>query len=289
MIRSGSRERILVTGAGGQLGKELVQLLKVKNIEVYGLARDQLDITDCDTVLKQVEQLSPTAIIHAAAYTQVDRAEAEPEIAFRCNAIGTRNVAVAAAKVGAKLVYVSTDYVFDGSEGSSYNEWSKTSPINVYGQSKLAGEQFVRHHHNRFFIVRTSWVYGAYGNNFVKTMLKLGAEHGAVRVVEDQVGSPTYTYDLAMTIIAMLQTEKYGLYHISNTGKCSWFEFAQEIFKQAKMEVQVTPISTSDMPRPAARPAYSVMEPVMLRLNDFPLLPTWQQALHHYLQNNRTD
>ncbi|WP_028563117.1 dTDP-4-dehydrorhamnose reductase [Paenibacillus pinihumi] len=289
MTRPESGERILVTGAGGQLGKELVKLLNAKGIEVYGLTRNQLDITDCEEVHSLIDQISPTTVIHAAAYTQVDRAESEPEVAFRCNAIGTRNVAVAAARVGAKLVYLSTDYVFDGYGSSSYNEWSETSPINVYGQSKLAGEEFVQQHHNRFFIIRTSWVYGAHGNNFVKTMLKLGAEHGAVRVVEDQVGSPTYTYDLASTIIAMLKTEKYGLYHVSNTGHCSWFEFAQEIFKQAKMEVQVTPIPTSAMPRPAARPAYSVMEPFMLRLNDLPLLPSWQQALQHYLLNNHTD
>lgn len=283
-VQSAPNGLIMVTGAGGQLGQELVALLRSEGFHVQGVTRAELDITDSEAVSRYIRQLRPEAVVHAAAYTQVDRAEVEEDEAFRCNALGTRNVAVAAEQIGARLVYISTDYVYSGDGDTPYNEWSDTGPINVYGRSKLAGEQFVRELHRRFFIVRTSWVYGPYGPNFVKTMLRLGTENKEVRVVDDQRGAPTYTLDLSRAVIALLHTERYGVYHVSNSGQCSWYEFACEIFKQAGMEVKVTPILTSEMPRPAARPRYSVLEPMMLRLNGLPLLPPWQQSLHHYLQ-----
>ncbi|MFB4322081.1 dTDP-4-dehydrorhamnose reductase, partial [Priestia sp. BR_2] len=197
-------QKVLITGANGQLGKELVELFTEKGFEVYGFGRDEMDITNQAQVQEVISTLKPNIVLHSAAHTQVDLAESEPEQAFSINAYGTRNVAVAAEAVGAKLVYVSTDYVFDGTNDEPYNEFSPTSPLGVYGKSKLAGEQFVRDLHSKFFIVRTSWVYGKHGANFVKTMLKLGKERKELSVVDDQRGCPTYTLDLANAILELV-------------------------------------------------------------------------------------
>ena len=213
-------------------------------------------------------------------------AESEPDQPFLVNAYGTRNVAVASEAVGVKLVYVSTDYVFDGTANTPYHEFSPTNPMSVYGKSKLAGEQFVRDLHSKFFIVRTSWVFGKHGNNFVKTMLKLAQERDELKVVDDQVGSPTYTVDLARCILDLIQTEKYGIYHVSNSGHCSWYEFAKAIFEEAGVEVKVNPCTTKDFPRPAPRPAYSVLDHMALRLNGFKEMPNWRDSLKGYLKNN---
>jgi dTDP-4-dehydrorhamnose reductase len=224
-------------------------------------------------------------IIHAAAYTKVDLAESEPNQAFLINAYGTRNVAVVSEAVGAKLVYISTDYVFDGMATTPYNEFAPTNPLSVYGKSKLAGEQFVRDLHAKFFIVRTSWVYGKHGNNFVKTMLKLAQERDELMVVHDQIGCPTYTVDLANCILELIQTEKYGVYHVSNSGHCSWYEFAKAIFEEAGIKVKVNPCTTKDFPRPAPRPMYSVFEHMALRLNSFKVMPNWRDSLRIFLRS----
>ncbi|MBY0076509.1 dTDP-4-dehydrorhamnose reductase [Priestia aryabhattai] len=279
-------QKVLITGANGQLGKELVELFTVKGFEVYGFGRDKMDITNQAQVQEVISTLKPNIILHSAAHTQVDLAESEPDQAFLINAYGTRNVAVAAEAVGAKLVYVSTDYVFDGTTDEPYNEFSPTSPLGVYGKSKLAGEQFVRDLHSNFFIVRTSWVYGTHGANFVKTMLKLGQERKELSVVADQIGCPTYTLDLAHAILELVDTQKYGVYHISNSGSCSWYEFAKEIFKVSDMEVQVNPCTTADFPRPAARPANSVFEHMSIKLNKFTPIRHWREALSSFLKNN---
>ncbi|MEH7287459.1 dTDP-4-dehydrorhamnose reductase [Priestia megaterium] len=278
--------KILITGANGQLGKELVELLSAKGFDVYGCSRDDMDITDSEQVQGVIDRINPEVILHCAAHTKVDMAESEPEKVYSINAYGTRNVAVAAEKIGAKLVYVSTDYVFDGSGTEPYLEFSPTSPLGVYGKSKLAGEEFVKHLHSRFFIVRTSWVYGKHGNNFVKTMLKLGVEKDELTVVADQIGCPTYTLDLAQAILEMIATEKYGIYHFSNNGSCSWYEFAQAIFEGAGIEVKVNPCTTADFPRPAQRPSYSVFSHMSLRLNNFKEPRHWKKALMHYLKAN---
>src|SRR6478735_1026692 len=241
-------QKVLITGANGQLGKELVELFTAKGFEVYGFGRDKMDITNQSQVQEVISTLKPNIVLHSAAHTQVDLAESEPEQAFSINAYGTRNVAVAAEAVGAKLVYVSTDYVFDGTTDEPYNEFSPTSPLGVYGKSKLAGEQFVRDLHSKFFIVRTSWVYGKHGANFVKTMLKLGEERKELSVVADQIGCPTYTLDLAHAILELVDTQKYGVYHISNSGSCSWYEFAKEIFNISGITVQINPCTTGDFP-----------------------------------------
>ncbi|WP_339995162.1 dTDP-4-dehydrorhamnose reductase [Priestia aryabhattai] len=276
-------QKVLITGANGQLGKELVELFTEKGFEVYGFGRDKMDITNQAQVQEVISTLKPNIVLHSAAHTQVDLAESEPEQAFSINAYGTRNVAVAAEAVGAKLVYVSTDYVFDGTSDEPYNEFSQTSPLGVYGKSKLAGEQFVRDLHSKFFIVRTSWVYGKHGANFVKTMLKLGEEREELSVVADQRGCPTYTLDLANAILELVNSEKYGIYHISNSGSCSWYEFAQAIFEEAGINVKVTPCTTADFPRPAARPAYSVFKHMSLQLNGFRQPREWKEGLLHFL------
>ncbi|MCJ7987221.1 dTDP-4-dehydrorhamnose reductase [Priestia sp. OVL9] len=270
-------QKVLITGANGQLGKELVELFTEKGFEVYGFGRDKMDITNQVQVQEIIGAVKPDIVIHSAAHTKVDLAESEPDKAFLINAYGTRNVAVAAEAVGAKLVYVSTDYVFDGTTNKPYNEFSPTSPLGVYGKSKLAGEQFVRDLHSKFFIVRTSWVYGKYGANFVKTMLKLGEERKELSVVSDQIGCPTYTLDLANAILELINSEKYGIYHISNSGSCSWYELAKEIFKEAKMEIKVIPCTTAEFPRPAARPAYSVLEHMSIELNQFSSIRSWRK------------
>ncbi|GAB1805390.1 dTDP-4-dehydrorhamnose reductase [Priestia megaterium] len=279
-------QKVLITGANGQLGKELVELFTEKGFEVYGFGRDKMDITNQVQVQEIIGAVKPGIVIHSAAHTKVDLAESEPDQAFLINAYGTRNVAVAAEAVGAKLVYVSTDYVFDGTADEPYNEFSPTSPLGVYGKSKLAGEQFVRDLHSKFFIVRTSWVYGKYGANFVKTMLKLGEERKELSVVADQRGCPTYTLDLAHAILELVDTQKYGVYHISNSGSCSWYEFAKEIFKVSNMEVQVNPCTTADFPRPASRPANSVFEHMSIKLNNFTSVRHWREALSSFLKNN---
>ncbi|MGG1071858.1 dTDP-4-dehydrorhamnose reductase [Priestia megaterium] len=282
-------QKVLITGANGQLGKELVELFTEKGFEVHGFGRDKMDITNQAQVQEMISTLKPNIVLHSAAHTKVDLAESEPEQAFSINAYGTRNVAVAAEAVGAKLVYVSTDYVFDGTTDEPYSEFSPTSPLGVYGKSKLAGEQFVRDLHSRFFIVRTSWVYGKYGTNFVKTMLKLGEEKKELSVVSDQIGCPTYTLDLAHVILELIDTEKYGMYHVSNSGSCSWYEFAKEIFKISKMEVQVKPCTTADFIRPAKRPKYSVLDNLSVKLNNFKEPRSWKSGLREFLENMRDE
>jgi len=282
-------QKVLITGANGQLGKELVELFTAKGFEVYGFGRDKMDITKQAQVQEVISTLKPNIILHSAAHTKVDLAESEPEQAFLINAYGTRNVAVAADAVGAKLVYVSTDYVFDGTTDEPYSEFSPTSPLGVYGKSKLAGEQFVRDLHSKFFIVRTSWVYGKHGTNFVKTMLKLGEEKKELSVVSDQIGCPTYTLDLAHVILDLVDTQKYGVYHVSNSGSCSWYEFAKEIFKISKMEVQVKPCTTEDFIRPAKRPKYSVLGNLSVKLNNFKEPRSWKSGLKEFLENMRDE
>lgn len=275
--------KVLVTGADGQLGYDVVQTLLAQKIDVKGTSRHELDITSEESCHSYIQVYHPDVIIHCAAYTAVDQAETDVEQAYRVNAAGTRNVVVAAEKIGAKLVYISTDYVFDGMGNSPYHEYDNTNPQGIYGKSKRAGEILVQSLSSRYFIVRTSWVFGINGNNFVKTMLKLGQERSQLKVVHDQEGSPTYTVDLANFLTQLIQTERYGIYHASNTGICSWYEFACAIFKGANVEVEVLPCTTEEFPRPAPRPKYSGMESLGIRMNGFEILPPWEDALSRFL------
>ncbi|WP_242785270.1 dTDP-4-dehydrorhamnose reductase [Bacillus cereus] len=276
--------KVLVTGAKGQLGQDVVSLLKEQTWEVFGFGREELNITDEKQVSEKVLLIQPDIIIHTAAYTQVDQAESDEESAFKVNAEGTKYLAQAAEAVGAKFCYVSTDYVFDGTKDTPYKPDDQTNPQTVYGKSKLVGEQYTQEYCSKSYIVRTSWVFGLYGNNFVKTMLRLAEENKELGIVHDQVGSPTSTTDLARFIISLVQTDKYGVYHGSNSGVCSWYEFAKEIFKQSNIEIVVNPLKTEDFPRPAARPKYSVLDKGMIEENGFESLQNWKEALKDFLK-----
>ncbi|RED84020.1 dTDP-4-dehydrorhamnose reductase [Cohnella phaseoli] len=277
---------LLVTGAGGQLGQEFVHM-DHDGIEIIGKNRSELDITDYESCQALCAIIKPDFIVHAAAYTAVDQAESKPEAAWAVNVEGTRNMAKAAEAVGAKFCYISTDYVFDGSGKEPYPESHPTAPQSVYGASKLEGERNALELSSKCFVVRTSWVYGKYGRNFVQTMLQLAKSKKELMVVDDQIGSPTYTYDLANFIIELVQSEKYGIYHASNSGNCSWFEFAKAIFEDAGISSAVIhPCSTEQFPRPAPRPAYSVLgQQALIKAGFTPLRP-WREALRDYLSEH---
>lgn len=276
--------RILVTGASGQLGYDVERELERRGIEHLGTSSRELDITDRAAVEHLMQSYRPDAVVHCAAYTKVDLAEDEPERCWAVNADGTRNMAAACRKTGAKLLYISTDYVFPGTGERSYETGDPTGPVNTYGRSKLAGELAVQSLLEKYFIVRISWVFGKNGNNFVKTMLRLAETKAELSVVCDQIGSPTYTADLAPLLCDMVQTERYGVYHATNEGTCAWSEFAEAIFELAGRQVVVHPIPTSAYPTRAARPLNSRMSKERLRDNGFQALLEWKDALARYLK-----
>jgi dTDP-4-dehydrorhamnose reductase len=279
----GWRMKVLVTGANGQLGKDVVSLFK-KHYVVAGLGREELDITQSDQCKQKLSEFRPNIVIHCAAYTAVDLAESEEDQAYRVNAMGTRNLAVASELVGSKFCHISTDYVFDGQATAPYKEYDNTNPTGVYGKSKRAGEILVQSLSSKYFIVRTSWVYGLYGNNFVKTMLKLAQDRKQLKVVHDQLGSPTFTEDLAAFLLQLVETENYGVYHASNSGICSWNDFAKAIFEIKGLPIEVVPCTTEEFPRPAPRPKYSVMDHQSIRINGFEDLRPWKEALVDFLK-----
>lgn len=277
--------RVLVTGAGGQLGYDVVKRLEENNIECIGTNRNELDITNEAQTKEFITNYKPDVVVHCAAYTAVDRAEDERQICYQVNVLGTRYVAEACKEIDAKMVYISTDYVFDGDGEHPFEVTDTPNPINYYGQTKYEGELEVQKHVEKHFIIRISWVFGNNGNNFVKTMLRLGKERAEISVVADQIGSPTYTFDLAKLVVEMIWTEKYGVYHSTNEGFCSWYEFACEIFKQAGVDVKVNAIRTEDYPTKAKRPKNSRLSNKELRVNLLYMLPNWKTGLDHYLCN----
>ena len=276
--------KILVTGVKGRLGYDVVQEGEKRGLEMFGTDVDSMDITDAGQVRKVMEAYKPDGVIHCAAYTAVDAAEEHQEICRKINVNGTRNIAEVCRDMDIPLMYFSTDYVFDGQGENFWKEDDERQPLNVYGQMKYEGELAVQELVQKYFILRISWVFGVNGSNFIKTMLRLGKERGAVGVVSDQMGSPTYTYDLAKLVLDMFQTDKYGVYHVTNDGICSWYEFACEIFKQAGMDVKVTPLTTAEYPAKAARPLNSRMSKDKLVNAGFQMLPSWQDALRRYLE-----
>lgn len=276
--------KILVTGASGQLGWDVCQELKRRSITVCAPSSTEMNITDCDAVANYMEKEQPDTVIHCAAYTKVDLAEDEPERCWAINVDGTRNIAIACRKNGTKMVYISTDYVFPGTGEQFYEVKDPVGPVNTYGRSKLAGELAVQSLLERYFIVRTSWVFGKNGNNFVKTMLRLTETRTELNVVCDQIGSPTYTADLAPLLCDMVQTERYGVYHATNEGVCSWAEFAEAIFELAGKRVTVHPIPTSEYPTRAARPLNSRLSKETLKKMTVVELPKWKNALLRYLK-----
>ncbi len=284
-IREDLAMKVFITGARGQLGTDLMQECENQGVEAIGVDIQEMDITDKASVEKVMHELAPfDAVIHCAAHTAVDRAEDEPELVHRINATGTQNIADICADLNIPMMYISTDYVFDG-EGTA--PWKPDDmdrrPLNVYGHAKYEGELAVENTVKDYFIVRISWVFGLHGNNFIKTMLRLGKERGAVSVVNDQIGSPTYTPDLARLLVDMIRTDKFGRYHATNEGTISWYDFAVEIFRQAGMNVKVTPVSSDAFPAKAKRPHNSRMDKSKLDEAGFKRLPAWQDALARYL------
>ncbi|MDO4935207.1 MAG: dTDP-4-dehydrorhamnose reductase [Phascolarctobacterium sp.] len=277
--------KVLVTGVAGQLGYDVVRELNKRSIEAIGVDRSDFDITDREATEKFILSVNPNAVIHCAAYTAVDAAEDNVELCRKVNVNGTENIARACAKIKVKMLYISTDYVFPGSGDIPYDINAEKAPQNVYGQSKLDGELVVQKYLQNYFIVRISWAFGKNGNNFVKTMLRLGKEREQLSVVSDQIGSPTYTFDLARLLVDMIRTDKYGIYHATNEGYCSWAEFAKEIMRLANLPCKIISISTAEYLTKAKRPLNSRMNKSSLDKNGFVRLPSWQDALRKYLQS----
>lgn len=276
--------KILVTGVRGQLGYDVCKELNRLKIENRGVDIEDFDITDFEKVRAYILEYNPTAVIHCSAYTAVDRAEDNEELCRAVNVVGTENIARACKEISAKMMYISTDYVFSGLGTNQYEEDDCTGPVSVYGKTKLEGEIVVRQIIDRYFIVRISWVFGVNGNNFIKTMLRLAKEKTELNVVGDQVGSPTYTKDLAVLLCEMINTDKYGTYHATNEGFCSWAEFAEEIMKLANFKTKINYINTSEYPSRAVRPQNSRMSKNKLEANGFSRLPNWKDALKRYLE-----
>lgn len=270
--------RVLLTGASGQLGLELSEVLPRQGHEVVTLARGELDVSDPGAVEKAVEVHAPELVVNAAAYTNVDGCETEPQLAFSVNALGPRNLAQSCERQGCELLHVSTNYVFDGEGDRPYEPFEPPRPISAYGRSKLAGEEHVMRLCSRWYVVRSAGLYGQ-GHNFVRTMLRAAAERSVLRVKDDEYISPTYACDLAGGIARLVEERSYGLYHLTNSGACSWYEFALEIFRLAEMEVEVVPIPASEYPLPAPRPANGLLSTL-----GSPELRHWKEALCEYLQ-----
>lgn len=281
--------KVLVTGVNGQLGYDVVKRLDELGIEATGANRNDFDISDKDQTQKYILKNMPDVVVHCAAYTAVDKAEDEKEKCYEINVEGTKNIAEACKQIDAKMVYISTDYVFDGQGVEPQSESKETNPVNHYGYSKEQGEQIVRDLLEKHFIIRTSWVYGKNGSNFVKTMLKLAQTKEEISVVNDQIGAPTYTKDLAVLICDMIQTTKYGTYHGINEGCCSWYEFALAIFKKCGVNIKVNPVPTSEYPTKAKRPLNSRLSKENLDKNGFKRLPLWRDALERYFEENYND
>lgn len=280
--------KVLVTGANGQLGYDVVKELQKQNIECCGATRQDFDIVDFEATEKFITNYMPDAVIHCAAYTDVDKAEDEQGVCYLVNASATENIAEICKKINAKMLYISTDYVFDGTKEGFYEVDDMPNPINVYGKTKLLGEQAVQRILDKYFIVRISWVFGEHGNNFVKTVLRLGKECKEINIVADQYGSPTYTADLAPLLVEMIQTEKYGIYHATNEGVCTWAEFAEVIFKITGMDIKVNHITTKEYHTMAKRPINSKLSKKKIYRTNFYKLKTWQETLKIYLNRENS-
>lgn len=279
--------KIMVTGATGMLGQDVMHALTEQRHHCLGVSTADFDLRDGEAVRQAVLAFRPEAIVHCAAYTAVDRAESEPEVCTAVNGLGTLNVARAAVAVGAKLLYVSTDYVFDGSGDTPREAKDRPQPLNVYGLSKLQGEEAVRGVTSRHFILRISWLFGHGGGSFVRTIRRLGQEKTEIRVVDDQIGSPTYAPDLARLIARMIVTDRYGTYHAANEGFCSFAEFARVILRADRSRCRVLPVTTAEYGSAARRPLNSRLSRRSLDDNGFPRLPAWEDALHRFLAGER--
>ena len=281
--------KFLITGYNGQLGYDIVRELEKRGFHDYlAVDKGEMDITDHDKVMEVISEYKPDVIFHCAAWTAVDKAEDMVDACYNVNVVGTRNIVDASISVGAKILYMSTDYVFDGRKESLYNEEDEVHPMSVYGRTKYEGEEEVRRN-PRHYITRISWVFGINGNNFIKTMIKLSSNHDSLTVVNDQVGTPTYTVDLSRLLVDMALTDKYGTYHSTNEEYCSWAEFAEYIFKSNDIDTKVVPVSTEEYlnisgTKQAYRPRNSKLSKEKLKKNGFDLLPSWKDATDRYCQ-----
>jgi dTDP-4-dehydrorhamnose reductase len=284
--------KVLLIGANGQLGSDLNAVLARQGAEVRPVVKPELDIRAAEAVMSLVRTTGPDVVVNTAAFHQVDQCESQPSVAFDVNAVGARNLAVACAKYGAALVHFSTDYVFDGCKESPYIETDLPAPVSAYGVSKVASEQMVAYATHRYFLIRTCGLYGmagasGKGGNFVENMLKKARLDEPIRVVDDQVLTPTYTMDLAEKVSQLIHTEVYGLYHLSSSGQCSWFEFAAKIFELACVRARLSPCKTSDFPSPVRRPAFSVLSKAKFNSLGLGPMPDWSDALGRYLEARR--
>jgi dTDP-4-dehydrorhamnose reductase len=278
--------KVLVTGAGGMLGRDVVLAAGNAGHDVVGFGHTELDVAEEATVSAKLELERPDVVINCAAWTDVDGAEAAEDAAMAVNGKGAGHIAAAAAELGASVVYVSSDYVFDGAKGAPYVETDQSAPLSAYGRTKLAGEEATAAANKRHFVVRSSWLFGIGGSNFVETMLRLAADHGEVLVVRDQVGSPTYTWHLAYGIVRLIEGIEFGIHHMAAAGACSWYEFASEIFEQAKVECRVLSATTEMLGRPAPRPPFSALASQREHAIE---LPSWHDGLAGYLTQRSTE
>jgi dTDP-4-dehydrorhamnose reductase len=274
--------KILITGSNGMLGHDLIEVLK-DNHELLLTTSKTLDITDADSVMDFIVKSNPDIVINSAAYTDVDGCESNPDLAYNVNGEGVKNLALACREVDCPLVHISTDYVFNGQNDRPWVEDDEIGPISIYGKSKLKGEEHIKEILEKYFIVRTAWLYGVNGRNFPRTMLELAQNHSEITVVYDEVGTPTYTPDLAKGISKLIETDYYGTYHLTNSGNCSWCEFARYIFEVADVDVNVIPVTASEFARPAPRPSYSVLENRNWVENGFEPLRNYKEAIKEYI------
>ncbi|WP_066874755.1 dTDP-4-dehydrorhamnose reductase [Clostridium mediterraneense] len=290
--------KILITGSNGQLGNELKKIvetgqaeiagisLKIKNSEVIALDINDLDITNFLMVKEKLKNIKPDVVINCAAATNVDGCESNEDLAFKVNSLGAKNLAIVCEEIGAKIVQVSTDYVFSGKGDTPLTEFDLVSPYSVYGKTKLLGENYVKDFSSKYFIVRTAWLYGYIGHNFVYTMQRLGREKDSLKVVNDQRGNPTHANDLAYHILKLIETEEYGIYHCTGKGECTWYDFAKKIMELSNIECSVNPCSSEEYKTPAKRPEYSSLDNMMLRCTVGDEMRDWEVALESFIRNN---